>query len=97
VHKTYESVLVAYVDHHDAAYAWAERRRIEAHPRTGAIQIVEIRERVDEVPASATLDFVFQSLESCIDAAKVVFAKRSSWRRCMKTAALSSAKCRAAF
>ncbi len=38
VHKTDDSLLVAYVDHHDSAYAWAERRRIEAHPRTGAIQ-----------------------------------------------------------
>lgn len=28
VHRTRDSVLVAYVDHHDAAYAWAERRRI---------------------------------------------------------------------
>jgi len=59
VHKTDESLLVAYVDHHDAAYVWAERRRIEAHPRTGAIQIVEIRERVDDVAAPATFDFVF--------------------------------------
>ena len=42
VHRTDESLLVAYVDHHDAAYAWAERRRIEAHPRTGAIQIVDL-------------------------------------------------------
>ncbi|MBR1125187.1 UvrD-helicase domain-containing protein [Bradyrhizobium lablabi] len=59
VHKTKESLLVAYVDHHDAAYAWAERRRIEAHPRTGAVQIVEIRERVEEVAPPATFDFVF--------------------------------------
>lgn len=59
VHKTAESLLVAYVDHHDAAYAWAERRRIEAHPRTGAIQIVEIRERVEDVAPPATFDFVF--------------------------------------
>ena len=59
VHKTNESLLVAYVDHHDAAYAWAERRRIEAHPRTGAIQIVEIRERVEDVAPPATFDFVF--------------------------------------
>jgi AAA domain/UvrD-like helicase C-terminal domain len=59
VHKTDESLLVAYVDHHDAAYAWAERRRIEAHPRTGAIQIVEIRERLDDVAPPATFDFVF--------------------------------------
>ena len=59
VHKTDQSLLVAYVDHHDAAYAWAERRRIEAHPRTGAIQIVEIRERVEDVAPPATFDFVF--------------------------------------
>ena len=49
VHKTADSILLAYVDHHDKAYQWAERRRIEAHPRTGAIQIVEVRERVDEI------------------------------------------------
>ena len=59
VHKTAESLLVAYVGHHDDAYAWAERRRIEAHPRTGAVQIVEVRERVEEVAPPSTFDFVF--------------------------------------
>lgn len=59
VHKTGESMLVAYVDHHDDAYAWAERRRIEAHPRTGAVQIVEVRERVEEVAPPERFDFVF--------------------------------------
>ena len=49
VHKTASSMLVAYVDHHDDAYAWAQRRRIEAHPTTGAIQIVEVRELVESV------------------------------------------------
>ena len=49
VHKTEASFLVCYVDHHDDAYSWAERRRIEAHPRTGAAQIVEVRERVEEI------------------------------------------------
>jgi hypothetical protein len=58
VHKTGESMLVAYVDHHNNAYAWAERRRIEAHPRTGAVQIVEVRERVDEVAPPERFDFV---------------------------------------
>ena len=43
VHKTEDSFLICYVDHHDAAYLWAERRRIETHPRTGAAQIVEVR------------------------------------------------------
>jgi hypothetical protein len=49
VHKTTGSILLCYVDHHDKAYAWAVRRRIEAHPRTGTIQIVEVRERVEEI------------------------------------------------
>ncbi|QJU58898.1 DEAD/DEAH box helicase [Sphingomonas sp. AP4-R1] len=48
IHKTEASFMLAYVDHHDKAYAWAERRRIEAHPRTNAIQIVEVHERIEE-------------------------------------------------
>lgn len=43
VHKTDASLLLCYVDQHDAAYAWAERRRIERHPRTGAAQSVASR------------------------------------------------------
>jgi len=53
VHKTASSLLLAYVGHHDDAYDWAERRRIETHPTTGATQIVEVRERVEEVAVSA--------------------------------------------
>ncbi|MCP4668904.1 MAG: UvrD-helicase domain-containing protein [Deltaproteobacteria bacterium] len=49
VHKTADSFLICYVDHHDDAYKWAERRRIETHPKTGAAQIVEVRERVEEI------------------------------------------------
>lgn len=58
VHKTEDSFLICYVDHHDAAYEWAERRRIETHPRTGAAQIVEVRERVQEilVPRAVQVD-----------------------------------------
>lgn len=51
VHKTAASFLICYVDHHDDAYTWAERRRIETHPKTGAAQIVEVRERVEEIAA----------------------------------------------
>src|SRR5580704_556300 len=53
VHKTATSVLLCYVGHHDAAYSWAERRRIERHPTTGAAQLVELPERVDHHPATA--------------------------------------------
>ena len=49
VHKTDDSFLVCYVDHHDKAYQWAERRKIEVHPRTGAAQLVEIRETVQQI------------------------------------------------
>src|SRR5215207_3412356 len=49
VHKSAASLLLCYVDHHDDAYDWAERRKIERHPTTGAAQLVEVRERVQEV------------------------------------------------
>lgn len=49
VHRTQTSLLLCYVDHHDDAYRWAERRRIETHPKTGAAQLVEVRETVKEM------------------------------------------------
>lgn len=49
VHKTFSDIMLCYVDHHDPAYDWAERRKLETHPKTGAAQLVEIRERVEEV------------------------------------------------
>ncbi len=49
VHKTSASLLLCYVDHHNKAYQWAERRKLETHPTTGAAQWVEIRERVEEI------------------------------------------------
>jgi UvrD-like helicase C-terminal domain/AAA domain len=49
VHKTATSFLLCYVDHYDKAYKWAERRKLEVHPKTGAAQWVEIRERVEEI------------------------------------------------
>ena len=49
VHRTATSLLLCYVDHHDKAYGWAERRKIERHPQTGAAQLVEVRESVREI------------------------------------------------
>lgn len=49
VHRTAGSLLLCYVDHHDVAYDWAERRKLETHPKTGAAQLVEIRETVKEI------------------------------------------------
>ena len=49
VHRSDASLLLCYVDHHDRAYQWAERRKLETHPKTGAAQIVEVRETVVEI------------------------------------------------
>jgi hypothetical protein len=51
VHRTAGSLTLAYTGRHDDAYAWAERRKIERHPQTGAAQLVEVRERVQEANA----------------------------------------------
>ncbi|HUZ46738.1 MAG TPA: UvrD-helicase domain-containing protein [Terriglobia bacterium] len=56
VHKTAASLLLCYVDHHDKAYAWAERRKLETHPKTGAAQLVEIRERIEEIAVPVYVD-----------------------------------------
>lgn len=49
VHRTASNLLLCYADHHDSAYGWAERRKIETHPKTGAAQLVEVRERVEKI------------------------------------------------
>lgn len=49
VHRTTGSLLLCYVGHHDDAYQWAERRKMETHPTTGAAQLVKIRETIKEV------------------------------------------------
>ena len=49
VHKLKDRFTLCYVDHHDDAYDWAERRVFEIHPKTRALQIVEVIERVKEI------------------------------------------------
>lgn len=69
VHKTAASFLLCYVDHHDDAYKWAERRKLEVHPKTGAAQWVEIRERVEETV------FRSRNVEALADTSKVKATK----------------------
>lgn len=73
VHKTSSSILLCYVDHHDDAYNWAGRRRIENHPVTGATQIVEVRELVEDIKIqpkkvsndiSEDLPVIFENLDN---------------------------------
>lgn len=49
VHRSESSLLLCYAGHHDEAYDWANRRKIDVHPKTGAAQLVELRETVQEV------------------------------------------------
>ena len=49
IHRQGEDVLLCYVDHHDDAYAWAEGRKLEVHPKTGAAQLVDIAEVEREI------------------------------------------------
>lgn len=56
VHKTSGSLLLCYVDHHDRAYEWAARRKLQTHPKTGAAQLVEIRETVQEIIVPAYIE-----------------------------------------
>ena len=57
LHRAGKNVVFCYVDSHDDAYRWAERRRLEVHPTTGAAQLVELREVVFEskLPRSTSL------------------------------------------
>jgi hypothetical protein len=42
VHRSGSDQVICYVDHHDDAYRWAKRHRIEPHDATGAMQLVAL-------------------------------------------------------
>ena len=79
VHRTADSLLLCYVDHHDKAYAWAERRKLETHPMTGAAQLVEIRERVQEIVVP-TYVAAASSCGSETAAARALLGRGRCWR-----------------
>ncbi len=56
IHQTASSLMLCHVDHHDNAYKWAQRRKLETHPKTGAAQLVEIREKVREITIPKYVD-----------------------------------------
>jgi len=65
-------LLLCYVGHHDNAYQWAEKRKLEIHPRTGAAQLVEIRERIEEITVAKYIE-----IERPMVAKPVLFTKHS--------------------
>lgn len=66
LHQEGDQFTLLFAGHHDDAYDWASRRRIEHHPSTGTLQIVESAETVefpelDQQPASETKLFAEHS------------------------------------
>jgi hypothetical protein len=82
-HRSPDLVTMCYVDRHDEAYQWAERRRFEVHPETGAAQIVELRETVREITKVIEKQvkpplFGVLRLTTCLRSE----FQRSGWTRC---------------
>ncbi|WP_220498050.1 hypothetical protein [Stieleria mannarensis] len=66
VHKTDVTLLLCYVDQHDKAYQWTEKRKLERHPKTGATQLVEIRETVREIAVPTYVEAAPKPLPPCL-------------------------------
>jgi len=73
VHKTHSSLLLCYVGHHDNAYHWAERRKLETHPKTGAAQLVEVREMVREITVPKYVDTADRQAEKATSPKPLLF------------------------
>jgi superfamily I DNA/RNA helicase/plasmid maintenance system killer protein len=76
VHRGDSSLLLCYVDHHDKAYDWAGRRKLETHPKTGAAQLVEIRESVLEIMVPMYVQADYGTRQQSV--AQPLFAKQSN-------------------
>ncbi len=77
VHKSDTSLLLCYVGHHDKTYDWAERRRLETHPKTGAAQLVEIRETVQEIVVPVYVQMKLAAVSKPATEKKLPFAGAS--------------------
>lgn len=77
VHRTDSSLLLCYVGHHDSAYQWAERRKLEVHPQTGAAQLVELRETVQEISIPKYIEVPQRAAKVALPAKVRLFASIS--------------------
>jgi superfamily I DNA/RNA helicase len=50
--------VLMYVDHHDAAYKWAEGRRVAVNPTTGALQVFAVESLVEPALEQARYEVV---------------------------------------
>lgn len=85
VHRSENRLLLCYVDHHDDAYNWGERRKLETHPKTGAAQLVEVRETVKEIVVPTYVEVPEQpapqepALKSCSPEDLLEFGVPEDW------------------
>jgi mRNA-degrading endonuclease RelE of RelBE toxin-antitoxin system len=97
VHRSEASLMLCYVDHHDKAYDWAERRKLVTHPKTGAAQLIEIRETIKEIIVPVYVHKEPTAAPKLPTETKPIFAERSDdellgygvppeWLRDVKTA-----------
>ncbi len=77
VHKSEASLLLCYVGHHDKAYDWAARRKLETHPKTGAAQLVVIRETIQEIVIPVYVETEIVAPPKPVGAKKLLFARVS--------------------
>ena len=90
VHRGESRLLLCYVGHHDDAYDWAARRKIEQHPRTGAAQLVELRETQQEPSAEVAqvAQTVLQSIipDQITDDELQLYGVPQEWLQACRTA-----------
>ena len=68
--------VLLYVDHHDEAYRWAEKRRLAINPVTGAMQMVVLESVVEATPL-APVKADYEPPASMEEAAAPIFAALS--------------------
>ncbi len=66
--STGDVYVLLYVDHHDAAYRWAENRKLAINPITGAMQMVVFEQAIDSVPPPAPVAGLPDPVRSVVDA-----------------------------
>lgn len=92
VHKDGDEMVLCYAGHHDDAYDWAGRRKLIVHPTTGAAQLVEIRESVQEIVVPKYVEEVVAAqpkralFVGCSDADLLAFGVPEDWIGDVRTA-----------
>ncbi len=56
VHEAGARLCLCYVDHHDPAYLWAKRHRLETDPVAGAAQVIVVQEPAQGKTASGPIE-----------------------------------------